>query len=653
MQHKDFLNFRTDIQALRGLAVLLVVFYHAKLGIFKAGYLGVDIFFVISGYLITGMVKNRIEQNRFSFADFYFRRAKRLLPAAYVVLILTAIFSVPLLTAGELNDFFKQVAGAVTFTGNMVLWRQAGYFDTSSALKPLLHIWSLSIEEQYYLVLPVALALTPRRFWTTGITSVFFSSLLLCVWISAIKPAAAFYWLPTRAWEIALGSLAAMITMGGVKKIELYLSLFFWPSLIALIVLPIAPTGLVHPGLDALLVCSATAVIILRRHSRLNAHLGVQALARVGDFSYSLYLVHWPIFALINNIYVTDPTPTAHFLALALSLSLAFLLYRFVELPIRRAEIQFSKKVVLSTIAISLTLAIAPIFRIFTHTPTPDYAHIKRTNVGFGIACEFGSQFIPKPECRNSDAPSIVVWGDSFAMHLIPGIIDSTSDGVMQATKSVCAPFADIAPTDNNIYTRSWAADCLAFNQSVLDYLTQNPSIKLVILSSPFTPYLGASSELNPSWQLLKKSDAGGYIILESNESNAMDSMRKTIKMLKQMGKRVLLIAPLPASNFDIGRCLERKATGKLTLDVKNNCNIPVSDYHREKKPVLNFLKQIQNELDNPVVYFDPALCSNGFCATSLDATFIYRDSGHFSYDGSKLLAKKIHMENILQSATK
>jgi len=197
---------RSDIQALRGLAVLLVIFQHAKAGFLPAGYLGVDIFFVISGYLITGILAREHARGGIRFGAFYFRRARRLLPAAGVTFAVTAVLAYVLLDAVEWRDFTRQLAGAVTFTANFVLLGQTGYFAHAAELKPLLHVWSLAVEEQFYLLLPALLALAPRRAWAPLLTGLLVASLALCLWWEGSRPDAAFYLLPARAWELGIGS---------------------------------------------------------------------------------------------------------------------------------------------------------------------------------------------------------------------------------------------------------------------------------------------------------------------------------------------------------------------------------------------------------------------------------------------------------------
>lgn len=242
-------GFRTDIQALRGLAVSLVLLYHADIAPFAAGFLGVDIFFVVSGFLITSMVRRAVEDGTFRFSEFYFRRAKRLLPAAYVTFLLTALAAPLILNAQELQDFTRQVFGAVTFSANVVLFLQAGYFAGAAELKPLLHVWSLAIEEQYYLLLPAFLVWLPRRWWLAGGVLLMLGSLALCLVLLPIKPVATFYLLPTRAWELGLGSLAALAPVWVARWAAMW-RLAFWPALGGLILVPIFPTGLPHPGVE-------------------------------------------------------------------------------------------------------------------------------------------------------------------------------------------------------------------------------------------------------------------------------------------------------------------------------------------------------------------------------------------------------------------
>ncbi|MFO1199116.1 MAG: acyltransferase family protein, partial [Burkholderiaceae bacterium] len=435
---------RTDIQALRGLAVLLVLFDHAKIGPFEAGYLGVDVFFVISGYLITGMVRDGLADGTFGFASFYFRRAKRLLPAAYVTFAVTAAIAPFVLTVTENWEFRRQLAGAVTFTGNVVLWMQTGYFEGAAELKPLLHVWSLSIEEQYYLLLPASMALVPRRFWRAGAAAILAGSLALCLAVLPFEPSAAFYLLPTRTWELAVGSVAALGMFEGTKARAVVERLFV-PGLIALALLPCVPLGLPHPGAAAMIVCAATLVVVLRKHPACEASLACRGLAFFGDFSYSLYLVHWPIFAFLNCAYVGEPARLPRVVAMVLAILVALVLYRTVELPVRRSSVRISWRSVAAIVSGSCALIAVPVLAAKGRAPDTSYEAVRRINYGFDEACEFTSdEFVPSLKCANSTRPEVLVWGDSYAMHLVPGIVSVTGTGIVQATRSYCGPLARI-----------------------------------------------------------------------------------------------------------------------------------------------------------------------------------------------------------------
>lgn len=636
------MRFRVDIQALRGVAVILVLLDHTQLGIFRGGYLGVDIFFVISGFLITRMVKEGLEAGTFSFFQFYFRRAKRLLPAAYVTFLVTALLAPYFLSAVEERDFLYQLVGSLTFTCNIVLWQQAGYFGGAADLKPLLHVWSLSLEEQYYMILPAAMALIPRRYWRPAALVILATSLASCLILVHIKPVATFYLLPTRAWELAIGSVAALWTFGGpLRRVVVVL---FWPAMLALILVPMFPSHWAHPGPDAILVCIATLIVILRQHERLATNRLSRALASVGDASYSLYLAHWPVFAFLNNAYVGEPSAIANSLALGLALVLGYFLYRFVESPIRRMEVAPSWRLVSATVLSSFVLVFASVTVAAVRPDTQDFTEIRKANFGFGKECEFTDTFAPRKACANSDSPRILVWGDSFAMQLVPGIVAATKAGVIQATQSACGPFSDLAPTSSARYPRSWAEQCLAFNQSVMSYVASQPGIDLVVLSSRFSQYLEPSVD-GTAWKVLRRVDGE---LLESQPSVpvALAAMRETIGRLRALGKRVVVFAPPPSSGFDIGLCLDRQANRKLILGASSNCQVPRVDFQRYQSHELEFIDSLVSD-GVSVVRFDTTLCSQQTCTTHLDGTFLYRDTGHLSYDGSRLLAMKMNWGEI------
>ena len=638
------MGFRTDLQAMRGYAVLIVVLQHASPALLHAGYLGVDIFFVISGFLITGLVARAIDRGEFSFADFYFRRAKRLLPAAYVTFLATAVAALFFLDAREWHDFSAQLAGAATYTANLVLWQQTGYFEGAAALKPLLHVWSLSVEEQFYLLLPAALVLAPRRWWLAGVVLAFCASLALYLAWMRSQPDAAFYLLPTRAWQLALGAAAALVAHH--PRVQALSSRLFWPALAALLLVPAAPLGLSAQSAAVAVSCAA-AVLVLRPHPAAERLAPVRALARVGDVSYSLYLVHWPVFAFLHNAYAANPQlgePSAWVLCLAVagSVVVGWLLYRGVELPIRHAPIRRSKRVlgaaVLATLAlVAMPLGISARARVAAREAGIDYAWLRRDNVGFGEACESYRSFDPVPACRNAVRPQVLVWGDSFAMHLVPGIVASAPGlGVMQATKSSCGPFLGIAQYTDG-YPRAYALDCLSFNQSVIEYLRATPSIRTVALSSAFYPYFDEARHL-------VQRSAGGDADILPDEAVALRTLRATIEAIRATGKRVVLVAPPPSTGFDYTHCLERKARGRTVFGSFTDCSMPAAEYRASKALVLDFLEKIRREANVEVIAFDALLCDATRCATELDGTIVYRDEGHLSYDGARLVGRRMDL---------
>lgn len=635
---------RSDIQALRGLAVLLVLATHARLGL-PAGYLGVDIFFVISGYLITGMVDRAVDKNRFSFRAFYFRRAKRLLPAAYTTFAVTALAAPFLLSSSERLEFVLQVIGAVTFTANFVLFQQTSYFAGAADFKPLLHIWSLSIEEQYYVFLPALVFFTPRRWRVAGAAAILAISLGLCLWQVRLAPPDAFFLTPFRVWELAIGSLGALAldrlaAVSGSATAQ-SVRLLFWPSVAALFLVPAFPFDPIrHPGIDALIVCVATLIVILRHHPGFSASMPVKGFALVGDFSYSLYLVHWPILAFVNNVWLGPNAPLDVRLACtALALGLGYAIYRFVEQPVRLAPWTPSRGLVGGTIAVSLLIAALPPILFAVDRDSRDFATLRQPNYGLGRVCEVAGPFTVQAACRTGDKPALLVWGDSFAEHIVPAIAASSTVAIEQATSSGCGPFLGVAPI-------FFGPSCLVFNESVIEHVAGTPSIETVVVASRYGSYLSGAPLLEGTGKDFKT--------IQPSPEVAFQTLKASVDRLHALKKRVVLVAPPPGNmDFSLASCEERRLTGLPTLGAPERCEIDLTAFVAKHVAVFELLNRVSAATGAPVFDLAPLLCQGGRCPAVIGNLPLYRDDVHLSVAGAKLLGERIGLAQRLMDVAR
>ena len=361
--------YRPEIDGLRALAVLSVVFYHAHVSWLPGGFLGVDVFFVISGYLITSLIKDALSKSDFSFIKFYDRRSRRLLPALYLVMTISIVPAWFLMPPSAWHSFLSSLGATSAFGSNFLFWREAGYFATASELKPLIHTWSLGIEEQFYLLFPGMFVVLSRL----GVRVIFgclvfgaVSSFAAAVLLNEHYPSPVFFLLPTRGWELLVGSVAAFAftpIRTDAKQLESVMKgLAATLGVLAIVVAFVfyEPHYLV-PGYFSLLAVIGAFSFILGATSRsgIGAIFSTKVLVSVGLLSYSLYLWHQPIFAYLHMYLGSAPPLRIYLLAIAISLFLSYLSYRFVETPIRTKKAFSQNKVFYILIACFTSVFIA------------------------------------------------------------------------------------------------------------------------------------------------------------------------------------------------------------------------------------------------------------------------------------------------------
>ncbi|MEZ5568031.1 MAG: acyltransferase family protein [Halioglobus sp.] len=634
---------RRDIQLLRGIAVLAVVLYHANLVPLKHGYLGVDIFFVISGFLITSIVLRGLATNSFSFTGFYLRRARRLLPALYSTLAITTLLGLWFLTDHQWVDYRNQLLGALTFTANLMLPFQVGYFDDAAASKPLLHIWSLSLEEQYYFVLPVLLFLVARRFRGLALAAAFALSFAFCQFLLARHTALpfvpgiaasdwAFYLLPSRAWELLAGSLVAW---GMLRHPAFQLpALVKRVALLLLLVVLCVSLDERLLGMNAWLAVLLTSVLVAGHDNWLPDIAPARALEKLGDWSYSLYLVHWPLLAFAHSAYLGVVPRWVTLALLALALLLSRWQYRYVEERFRHGGDSADTRGLWPIAALTLGMLALPLLQPFAAAVTGaaqarDFIELRRINAGFGMQCTDGAVFEQGQLCANQAQPRVAVWGDSLAMHLVPGLLanPATADSLIQITRSACNPMDDLTPVHSGAAA---AQACAEFNTRAMRYLRESRSIQTVVIGSTYSYFYGGYDYYLAAGEQIPRDNAV-----------ARQRLMQTVRALQDAGKEVWLVTPPPSTDFEVGDCLERAFNGAVLLG-RRHCDIDAVLSRERLQPVMDSLEAVQAATGASLISLPALLCGDTRCATTRNGIPLYRDRLHLSVDGSVELLQSL-----------
>lgn len=627
------MNYRADIDGLRAVAIIPVILFHFGIDIFPGGFIGVDIFFVISGFLISSIIVEEIRQGKFSLTSFYERRIRRLMPVYFAVIVLSTAVSFILFSPKELLSFLDSSIYSLFFASNIFFWNNFGYFTDTAERLPLLHTWSLGVEEQFYLFFPLILLLIFKTKLRYKLTSVVLFMLVVSFIISCYgsytHPLASYYLLPTRAWELLFGVLAFVVR----DKIQLKddskivdLSLLFL-CLCLLVFLLAFDNSLPFPGPWALLPVFAVFAVLAfdKPNYFMYKFLSSKVLVFVGLISYSLYMFHQPIIVFYKYMMVG----TEHGLLMKLSLiSLTFVVayfsYKYIEDPFRNKKIFTRKKIYrFFYISFAATLLSLTLIRgTVDFVPESIYPQsvveadqLVKPNIGLSDKCDIG-QYGSSVKCQNSNDPEWVVWGDSLGMHTASAIGASDEIKLVQKTFSACPPILNFSVVRND-HTGKWARKCIRNNNEVFNYIKDNVHIKYVVLTSTFD-YQYTKNYYNDDIQ-------------DYREEVVLDRLLATIDALKFVGKKVIVVSPPPKSNFDPGFCFVRSAVSAFALErcnFENNTNITSVDLLAKVEDVAH------------VITLSKYFCSaDGHCISNYEGKPLFRDSIHLTKSGAKYLS--------------
>lgn len=565
------LTYRPEIDGLRALAVVPVILYHANFDLFSGGFVGVDVFFVISGYLIASIILAEMRERRFSFASFYERRIRRIMPALLTVILTTLIFLPLVALPDQIVDAAKSSLFAIFGISNFFFWSESGYFSPATEFMPFLHSWSLGVEEQFYIFLPPILLLLLRfkvkLRWAIGLAlPVMFA---VSLWMSANMAAAAFYLLPARAWELGLGVALAAGVFPAIRN-QAAANGLAWAGIAAILASTILINDtMIFPGWVALLPCIGTGLLIYAGSSENSAgkFLSLQPLRYIGLLSYSLYLWHWPIFVFLRYMTASaELSPLIACVGIALAFSMSAATYHWIETPFRsRTKMPFKTagSYVGGATAVAAFLAATSIgyggFPGRLNDTSKQFLAASTDFDQYRFACVgLEAMSTGNGECRFGDptAPiSFVVVGDSHAAAIRPAFdawAKQNGRAGILTWRGACALLKDARQTPD------WDSDeCDAFKQAFFQKMADDPDVTDVFLAGRWSAaYSGYLPESGGSRRTYLVDEENASLTVESTKLVFGRAVRRTISALNESGKRVSIIGSVPETGFDVPRIL-------------------------------------------------------------------------------------------------
>lgn len=623
-------HIRQDIQGLRGVAVASVVLYHAWTWLLPGGFVGVDVFFVISGFVITNTILRDVAGDRFTVAQFYRRRIRRIFPALYTVLAFVLAASWFILPPLDFLELGKSAFAAIFFSSNFFFLVHSNYFDGLASLKPLLHTWSLSVEEQFYVGFPLLAVFVHRfrpRLLRPALIALSIASLALSAFMLHAHPSATFYLAPPRAFELLLGAIIACpglrdnipqgirdgLSLAGLSMIVIALAMF--------------NSATPFPGPTALLPCIGATLIIAAgigngASSLVGKLLSTRPFTFVGDLSYSLYLWHWPILVLARHYFGSSLGVLATAACIVAAVLASWLSLHFVERPF--LDKRNDKTAFLRLGVAAMLLASIPCL-LLVHAKGAPQRFSKSTLALFAEGDDFnhrranchGEDGAPIPYDRNcifgdqGAQPDVAVWGDSHGAELVAAVGELLAQqhrSVMEITASHCPPALSYAP-EGYIH-------CPAHNSETLARLIADQRINTVIVAANFSAYA------------------------DDGFDRMLAGYRQAVTQLRAAGKRVVLVYPIPIFDFNPPEALGIRNQRGVSLAA---VGIARQSFHDENQQAIHLLDSLYNAGGFDRIIPEDILCDATFCrAYSPARGVLYYNNDHVNMIGARLLANQL-----------
>lgn len=600
-------KYRLDIDGLRALAVLPVVLFHAGISGFQGGFIGVDVFFVISGYLITGILIKEKQRGNLSIARFYERRLRRIAPALLAVLTVSAIAAQLLLLPSQNIEFAKTLIASEAFVSNIWFWRGAGYFQTSSSIIPLLHTWSLAVEEQFYLGVPVLIALLGRRKrvlrWSILCLSAI-SFLVSCAGVE-LSPSGAFYLIPSRAWELFAGSILATGLLAEARSPRVAEPL----GLLGIALIVVGVLGLSEqvpfPGALALIPCLGACAIIHASRIRdtiASRVLSAKPLVAVGLFSYSLYLWHWPIIVFTHQYLGGPLSALAKAWCIMAAVFASYVSWRFVEQPFRDRQRVSTKSLLVVTSVVTVALAFGAVIVISQKGFPARFTEEVRTLASGSedsreVPIQCGWDRI-NDSCHigKKVKPSFILAGDSFAGALVPAVdIATVSEGGIYNSFNACPALLGWETPSAPLRARR---ACASRNRALFDRMRDDPSIRRLIIANAWSQQL------------------------KTNAPAVRNAVKRTEDYIHGLNKDLVVLYGIPNPGFDVPWALAVNRAHDRLLPAMTR---PISE-----EPALG-LSHFARGVD-----ISEALCHGARCKLTTQGMPIFFDAGHLSVTANR-----------------